>query len=282
MTYTCLAGFIDVAHVRHGMDLTRFYYDQLSRNRTRGTLLYSYEGIPRLIPNIAILEDIPDDKVLGVAQHMAWTELLFHEIDTYWWQKWMPGGHNSSFSPEDLVSNLVGVFLGGGALEALAAKQYPTFDDAAADMLVLFLQDVGGRDGARTEAAYQKIENIWYEKRPPFPWLLPFPFPPFPPSLRRADTHLKRRNFGLAGDVNVIDPWFVAGVPGCPPQPQFPEAIPKRIPGEFNRFYSAIFASGLLNGHFRLIQKHNYPIRVDEIISDAKALYGPNADKPDP
>jgi Protein of unknown function (DUF4056) len=179
IVYSRAMGFIDIGHVRDLADLTLHYYLQLCRGHARGDAFrpFFYDG------RIEILKPIPAEHLLAVARSLAYDQSAFHEIYTYW-QPWL-SGHHSAFSPEDMVSNLLGTYVGEQAIVAGG-----DFNRAVTDALGVLLPGLGALPRAGTAAALEQITGRWIEGR--FSELM----------------YVRRRNFG----IRPIDPWLVPGL----------------------------------------------------------------------
>src|SRR5688572_31677003 len=103
--YTANAGLLDLGHVRDNADMTRsIYFDLITSN---SVLLLNTPLTSVIIPNI------PKDPamVLDFASAVTYVASWQHELDT-WEDNAGPVPQDpSSFSPEDLPSNIVGIEL---------------------------------------------------------------------------------------------------------------------------------------------------------------------------
>ena len=208
IVYSPAMGFIDIGHVRDLADLTLHYYLRLCQGHARGDAFppFFYRG------RIEILKPIPAEHLLAVARSLAYDQSVFHEIYTYW-QPWL-SGHHSAFSPEDLVSNLLGTHVGERAIVAGG-----DFNRAVTDALGGLLTGLGALPRAGTAAALEAITGRWIEGR--FSEL----------------TYVRRRNFG----IRPIEPWLVPGLDGggatAPPADLSPE-----LPPGTREYYLATYA----------------------------------------
>jgi hypothetical protein len=87
----------------------------------------------------------------------AYDDALAHEIWTYWVKA--PGGHNSSFSPEDLCSNYLGTLVAARALAAGGAF-VPAVEKALRSLLV----SLDAQNDAETRAAFGLISHRWVDE----------------------------------------------------------------------------------------------------------------------
>lgn len=141
--YTATSGLIDLGHLRDMADMVKFVDDQLAAAKTAFAL---YEG------DVVVTGGIPADRAvrLELAGAITYVESWAHELAT--WDDF------SSFSPEDIVSNICGIEVGKRALKA--GGDFGTAVDAALDELLN--REMGARPPADTRAVIAKIENDWY------------------------------------------------------------------------------------------------------------------------
>jgi hypothetical protein len=142
--YTSTSGLIDLGHLRDCADMTKFVYDALVGGFKR---LELYEGTVEIL---AIPPGAAERRDLAAA--IAYVESWAHELAT--WPDY------SSFSPEDIVSNIAGVELGKRAIEAGGA--FDAAVDAAVDRMLN--TELGARKKADTKAVLAKIKGDWYDR----------------------------------------------------------------------------------------------------------------------
>jgi hypothetical protein len=216
--YTCALGFIDIGHVRDLADLTRFHY--LSLNK--GGRWRAGSKFPTFDPDgeITITKDVPKEQRLMVARSIAYDESVYHEIESYW--SFFPGYHNSSFSPEDCVSNLLGTWMAQVTIEFMASNPLLAgdFDEEMTATLRSVLVRLGARLRSGTEDAFARISALaWVDYSGPMA------------------TFLRRRNF----NYRPVLPWLVPGVVGCPAG-SVPAEFEFELPAELGSFYDIQFA----------------------------------------
>ena len=167
--YTRYGGFIDLGHVRDCADWTAYLYNLILASRENPELeiidLGFEGGGKKLILNIACDPDSFD--VAQLAGKIAYDLSLWHEIATWYGASIVPlfPERYSSFSPEDLYSNLLGVHL---AIQALQSME--NYNTAMTRLLSETLDSLGvvsSRD--ETFAAMEKVEDIWWINEKPLP-----------------------------------------------------------------------------------------------------------------
>ncbi len=215
ITYTCAGGFFDFGHARDTLDQTRFHYYHLTQggqNKPGG----SYRGFYLSGALVKVKAKIPDDQVLETAASLAYDESVFHEIET--WYQMDIGGHHSSFSPEDLVSNFLGTWV--------ARKAIPMggdFDTAATTQLKNLLTQFGARPPADTRAAFAAITGRWI----------------IPTKDYNSGTDLRyllRRSF----EVDPVVPWLVPNLGFCT-STTWPSSVPKGFSTAIKNRYDISF-----------------------------------------
>ncbi len=189
--YTQRGGFIDIGHVRDCADWTAYLYCLIQSNKGNEVEILKdlkAEGGPKIL-TFEIPNEFDSLKIYELAGKIAYDLSLWHEIATWFGVSYIPliPERYSSFSPEDLYSNLLGVNLGIRAL-----KSNLEYNDAMTILITNMLdslESVTSMD--ETYIAMEKVEDIWWtqEKRLPskkilieryiysesylLPWLVP-------------------------------------------------------------------------------------------------------------
>ncbi|MFP6640431.1 MAG: DUF4056 domain-containing protein, partial [Myxococcota bacterium] len=123
MMYTCHGGFLDTAHIREQVDWVAFFVSQLDRHLDTGVEVdLTPEGARRRL----VLRPVPpelverygrNEVIVAVAQWLAYQGSVWHEIAQ--WYGWslvnIYSEKVSGFSPEDPISNAIGLNLLSGA-----------------------------------------------------------------------------------------------------------------------------------------------------------------------
>ena len=166
--YTGRAGFIDLGHVRETCDITEFVWTRLQGSGGSPTVIPTKQG------EATIINLVPRDRWLAVAQAIANDDALGHEIWSY--DIHVRGAHNSAFSPEDLCSNFVGT-----VVARLAIGEGGTFPRKVDAKLATVLKALLAQTPAETEKAFKKVKNKWVNFVNSDSW--------------KKDDYLRRRNF---------------------------------------------------------------------------------------
>lgn len=166
--YTNKGGFIDIAHLRDQMDWTRYLYTKILNCRGKDEVvlpLGNEGGRKNLYFNIPANLDSSDCILL--AGKITFDLSLWHELSTWFGVSAIPimSERFSSFSVEDVYSNLLGIHIG---MKALHSKL--PFNQAATNILSSTLDSLDVVKTAKeTYDAYDAVNNKWYtnEKRIP-------------------------------------------------------------------------------------------------------------------
>ena len=168
--YTRHGGFIDTGHLRDYADWTAYLYTQIVSNKTKlnETVLKlgSEGGKKRLTFNVPL--DFDESDYIKLAGSIAYDLSLWHEIATYFGVSLIPvvlPEKFSSFSPEDVYSNLLGTIIGMKAIESDLE-----YDLAVTSILDEVLDHLGAVDDIEESfSAMEKVESIWWDSKKPLP-----------------------------------------------------------------------------------------------------------------
>ncbi len=195
--YTAKAGLIDLGHVRDLIDWTKHVYDLLMQAPRDQLPVFSMpEGEVRILK-------LPSDQeeMLRLAGAIAYVNGWAHELTS--WGDLSPGMDWSSFSPEDLVSNVVGVTIGQRAIRNHCTLDFNTAVDLEMVEMMKELkvqqktktQDV--LDSVDRDNYFWNMEGKWFtmvigvetllrRNFDVFPWLVPWEYPSYRPAWLNA------------------------------------------------------------------------------------------------
>ncbi len=218
--YTHYGGFIDMGHLRDCADWTAWLYCRIKKNKHESIDLGNEGGAKTL--ELHLNEITGNIDTLQLAGKIAYDLSLWHEIATWFGASYVPllPERYSSFSPEDLYSNLLGVHI---AMKAI--KSNLDYDDA---MTTFISETLSSLECVTTYydtyAAMEKVNHLWWtsERKLPSknvllkryldsskelkPWLVPDgEDAPEPFSLNKPDASLTK-NYKLAIRVNYKFP----------------------------------------------------------------------------
>jgi hypothetical protein len=193
----------------------------------------------------ALLKVCPTDEV-KVARKISFHDSLGYEIITYDVKK--PGGHNSSFSPEDLCSNNLGTVIAEKAINSiLQSPKGKTFNGEVTKILPDILNTLDAQSAAESQKAFNLVNGRWVSYTNSGSLLF--------------DSYLKRRNFSHI-------PWK-AGHSSDSAAPSWLVDDPILA-----QPYTYTNTAG------RKIKDTEFLREIDKIRDDAKATYGADYDKP--
>ena len=166
--YTNKGGFIDIGHLRDQIDWTRYLYTKILHSKGKGDVIMSLGnegGRKNLYLNIPLQLDNNDCILL--AGKIAYDLSLWHELSTWFGVSTIPmmSEKYSSFSVEDVYSNLLGIHIG---MKTLRSKL--SFNQAATETIISTLDSLDVVKTAKeTYDAYDVVHNKWFtnEKRLP-------------------------------------------------------------------------------------------------------------------
>lgn len=167
--YTKRGGFIDIGHLRDYADWTAYLYNLIvSKHENENQIFIDLgtEGGSKTL-RLKLPEDFKDKDAFQLAGKIAYDLSLWHEIATWFGASYIPliPERYSSFSPEDLYSNLLGIEIGIRAL-----KSELDYDDAITQILVSTLDSLETvTTYEETYSAMKQVENIWWSKQKPLP-----------------------------------------------------------------------------------------------------------------
>lgn len=167
--YTLRGGFLDLGHLRDCADWTAYLYNLIiagRENKNLGLIDLGNEGGSKSL-RLMLPENFSDDDAIELAGKIAYDLSVWHEISTWFGASYVPlvPERFSSFSPEDLYSNLMGVHL---AMEAIRSDlEYNDAMTRALSEMLVELEAVNTEE--ETFNAMLKVDRLWYtsEKRLP-------------------------------------------------------------------------------------------------------------------
>lgn len=282
LVYTCRGGFLDIAHVRDMADRTLFLTLQLVRRLPDGaTIDWPEEGTKRRV----VVKPLPEGLL---ARHGRWKTAAmlaswavyqlstWHEVVTWYGFESVPGVSErlSSFSPEDVYSNVLGINLATGLILAGEIRSREEYDLAMQAWIREGLRRLGvvSKDGAR--AAMQAVDGLWWDSSKRVPEF----------------TLVTRRYIHTEPQVPA---WLVSAPAvreACSGQPPpLPLVIDHRIGEreisdlvtvefEFGTWLPKNFPLPLAEG--TTVTQADFPVIMDDIRREGAASLGPEFDKP--
>lgn len=166
--YTNKGGFIDVGHLRDQIDWTRYLYTVIINSRGKGEVIFPLRkeaGRKTLYLNVPAEFNISDCILL--AGKITYDFSLWHEIATWFGASTIPliPEKFSSFSVEDVYSNLLGIHIGMKTLHS----ELP-FNQAATKIISSTLDSLDVvKTVEKTYDAYDAVNNKWYTNKKRIP-----------------------------------------------------------------------------------------------------------------
>ena len=196
--YTRRGGFIDLGHLRDCADWTAYLYNLIQASKYDSDLAITkigYEGGEKTL-TLRIPQNFDVNKSSELASKIAYDFSVWHEIATWFGASYVPmiPERYSSFSPEDLYSNLLGTYLG-----IMAIKSDKEYDEAMTSLLEEMLYNLECVDTEEeTFDAMLSVDHIWYDGQKRFP---------------NKKIILKR----FLDSETALIPWIVPGMEGILP-----------------------------------------------------------------
>lgn len=166
--YTNKGGFIDIGHMRDQIDWTRYLYTTILNSRGKGEVILPLRkeaGRKTLYLNVP--EQLSNSDCILLAGKITYDLSLWHEISTWFGASTIPfiPEKFSSFSVEDVYSNLLGIHIGMKTLHS----ELP-FNKAATMIIESTLDSLDVVKTAKeTYDAYDAINNKWYTNKKRIP-----------------------------------------------------------------------------------------------------------------
>lgn len=166
--YSQHGGFVDLGHLRDQADWTAYLYSIILLNKEKGKieLNLGIEGGKKSV-NIRWNKDIDSLDALHLAGKITYDLSVWHEIGTWFGTSYVPlmPERYSSFSIEDIYSNLLGVTIG---MEALQSNM--PYEQAMTIILANKLSQLGAvQTEQETYDAMEVIRNIWWTREKSLP-----------------------------------------------------------------------------------------------------------------
>ncbi|TMM57049.1 DUF4056 domain-containing protein [Maribacter algarum] len=166
--YTNKGGFIDIGHLRDQIDWTRFLYSIILDSRGKGEVVLPLRreaGRKTLYLNVP--SELDNNDCILLAGKIAYDLSLWHEISTWFGASTIPFVPEkfSSFTIEDVYSNLLGVHVG---MKALHSKL--SFNAAVTKIIESTLDSLDVvKTMKETYDAYDAVNDIWYTNKKRIP-----------------------------------------------------------------------------------------------------------------
>ncbi len=198
LMYTCRAGFLDTAHIREQVDWVAFFISQLDRHlETGASIELTPEGasrrlILRPIPAELIEQHGRDEVIIAVAQWLSYQGSVWHEIAQ--WYGWSLVNVYpellSGFSPEDPISNAIGIDLLSGANIEETLSSEMAYNHHVDHLMLQALERLEPVSSELGQKVIDAVDQTWWDSQ-----------------ARLPDNQLVRRRY-LDTD-NELEPWLL-------------------------------------------------------------------------
>lgn len=170
IVYTRRAGFLDIAHVREGMDWT-WYVGQRIRNDlqedNREKEIRTAIRYEDCIMTVRVPSNASNEFIDALAAQTAYRLLTWHEIATWYGYSTVPlvSERRSSFTVDDTSSHVIGALIGHRLL-ALAPSM-SEYERLAGDQLKSTLEHLEALSDSETSAMCRSVEGTWWRGTTP-------------------------------------------------------------------------------------------------------------------
>jgi len=286
LAYACGGGFIDVAHVRDYADTALYTITAVARRlETGGAIPLPDEGAKvrialRPVDPALLAEHGRWPIAIPLGQWLAFESSVWHEIATWFgWSTFRLFPEKvSSFSPDDLYSNLLGARVAAAVLSQHGARDEFAYNRNVNKWLDRTLAYVATVPAAAAVEAMLAMDGIWWDS-----------------SKRIPDVSLVlRRSFEIG---EIVNPWLVPpsrfgpllrAACGTDPKP-LPIANPSSMSGiDFADQASLVIelpdelaVQEPFTQFGRFITQKDFPVIVEFIRRQNREMFGPLADRPD-
>ena len=285
LVYTCHAGFLDVAHIRDYSDTALYTITAVARELETGAVIPMPDEGARVtielrpIAPATLAQQGRWSIAIPLGQWLAFQSSLWHEIAT--WFGWSTFAlfpeHVSSFSPEDLYSNLLGVRVGAAVVSQRGGRDEFSYNRNVDRWLDLTLKFAGAVPQPAAEEAMNSLDGLWWDS-----------------SKRLPDISLvKRRSFDTGA---VVHPWLVPGSRSGPllraACGNRPVPLPIANPSSMSGIDFASQATLVIELPDQLAQQEpfvrigqritqrDFPAIVEFIRMKNRQIFGPDAERP--
>jgi hypothetical protein len=286
LIYSCHSGFLDIAHVRDNSDAALYIITSLARDlETGGDVPLPSEGAKEHIELLPVRPATLSEEgrwsiAIPLGQWLAFQTSVWHEIVTWF-------GYStftlfpekvSSFSPEDLYSDLVGARIAAAVISQRGARDEFAYNRNVDRWLDRMLDVTGSVSAPAAEDAMRAVDGLWWDS-----------------TKRIPDVSLVlRRNFQIGSEIH---PWLVPATrlgaklrKACGEDPApLPIENPIAVDGiKFDEQASLVIdlPDSLASREpfasiGRRITQQDFPRIVEFIRKENAQMFGPYADRPD-
>ncbi len=165
LVYTCRGGIVDIAHVRDYSDWTAYLHERIRIVLGSGALIpIPSEAGKRFILirplGVKLTEEELDELALLLAERISFKLSIWHEIVTWYDHRSvaMFSERASSFSPEDMYSNLLGAKIG-----SLAIRSGREYNASVSQIIAERLYALVPLPKGHTKKTLDAVDGIWWD-----------------------------------------------------------------------------------------------------------------------
>lgn len=159
LVYTLRGGFVDTGHVRDNADLTAYLYTRLRPMLRAGAGTIELDPLLGARRVVVTARSDDDETAMRIARRATFEVSIWTEVIQYFGKGKMRGAEEtySSFTPDDLYSNLLGTELG-----ARAARSPLPYDRALDQELQGALARLEAQPSERTRSILSDLAGKWW------------------------------------------------------------------------------------------------------------------------
>jgi len=275
LIYTCKGGTVDIAHVRDYADWTAYLYERIIKVLGTGVLMeIPAEAANREILLRPVLTELTEDErrnlAILLAQRISFQLSVWHEIVTWYDHRSVAlfSERLSSFSPEDMYSNLLGAIIGGEAI-----KTGVDFNMAMDCKIESAVHNLVPLPPGQTKKTLDSVDGLWWDRTKTIPDM----------------QMVTRRNLDVGDEIR---PWIISDKysPYCSGREEKPTSlvVPKYGPKDLllDDLYELRFTVDRTNvpkfhipdvdRHY--VNQHDYAGIIKKIRREVKDEFGPYGD----
>ncbi len=282
LLYTCKGGFIDLGHVRDSADRAAYCSRLAYKSIIEGKKEFSFRLMEPSKYSVSIKypenwdsrndkEKIARDISINVGKYLAYNSMVWHEMITWYGYRYTIffSEYISSFSWEDLYSDIVGTEIAGRALEEDAND----YDSVMTKLIDAELNRLNVKPVSIARKAEKKVKGKWFDG-------IIYPF-----------AKLNKRNFDIGIDDGYVTPWLVPGI--CDNTEPVSYAVPgKDFLSEYGFKIDVKIKPKIMVQHKILkvaypdgkgkyiVPSEHFPVILKDIIEKEKIRNGPQVDLP--
>ncbi|HXC51055.1 MAG TPA: DUF4056 domain-containing protein [Candidatus Limnocylindrales bacterium] len=171
LIYSCRAGFLDVAHIRDNADAALYLITAVARNlESGGDIPLPSEGAKvhvalQPIDPATLSQEGRWAIAIPLGQWLAFQSSVWHEIVTWFgWSTFTLFPEKvSSFSPEDLYSDLLGARIAAAVVSQRGARDEFAYNRNMDQWLDRSLELVGSVPAKTAEEAMLSVDGLWWD-----------------------------------------------------------------------------------------------------------------------